>query len=162
MPHLNEMAGPASPKRAPAKDSKFIYVDIAPAYAIYPSTRIPISSRSCQDQVDPPFIPDNDGTTNPDTSSILPVFTSILVRCSSKLSTSTQSSIYIHFLHALHAPGSSLLISDDTMRNDITLNFYELSVFAGAMLGLQEHPLLPFHLAALEAMHDSLRQEDIN
>lgn len=137
-------------------------MDIAPSYAIYPSTRIPLSSRSCQEQADLPFIPDNDGTANLDTSNILPIFTSILVRCPSKLATSAQSSIYIHLLHALHVPGSSLLISDDTMRKDITLNFYELSVFAGAMLGLQEHPLLPFHLAALEAMHDSLRQEDIS
>jgi mediator of RNA polymerase II transcription subunit 13 len=48
------------------------------------------------------------------------------------------------------------------MRKDITLNFYELSVLAGAMLGFQEYPLLPFHLAALEAMHHSLRQADIS
>jgi mediator of RNA polymerase II transcription subunit 13 len=48
------------------------------------------------------------------------------------------------------------------MRKDITLNFYELSILAGAMLGLREHPLLPFHLAAIEAMHDSLKQEDIS
>ncbi|KAG0698274.1 mediator complex subunit 13 C-terminal-domain-containing protein, partial [Suillus ampliporus] len=138
IPHLNETAGSTSSRRVPAKDSKSIYVDTAaPAYAIYPSTRIPLSSRSCQEQADSPFIPDHDGTMTSDTSSILPISTSILVR-------------------------SSLSISDDTMRKDITLNFYELSVLAGAMLGFQEYPLLPFHLAALEAMHHSLRQEDIS
>ncbi|KAG1846505.1 mediator complex subunit 13 C-terminal-domain-containing protein [Suillus tomentosus] len=160
--HLNETSGLAASRRAPAKDSKSIYVDTAaPAYTIYPSTRIPIASRSCQEQVDLTFIPDNDGTTS-DTSTILPISTSILIRSPSTRTASTQSSIYIHHLHALHTPGSSLSISDDTMRKDITLNFYELSVLAGAMLGFQEYPLLPFHLAALEAMHHSLRQEDIS
>ncbi|KAG1739948.1 mediator complex subunit 13 C-terminal-domain-containing protein [Suillus paluster] len=163
IPHLDETAGPASSRRAPAKDSKSIYVDTAaPAYVIYPSTRIPLSSLSCQDQADLPFIPDNDGTTTSDTLSILPISTSILVRSPSTRSTSTQSSIYIHLLHALHTRGSSFSISDDIMRKDITLNFYELSILAGAMLGFQEYPLLPFHLAALEAMHHSLRQEDIS
>ncbi|OJA18387.1 hypothetical protein AZE42_00715 [Rhizopogon vesiculosus] len=162
IPQFNETAGPTSSKRAPAKDSKSIYVDITPAYAIYPSTRIPLTSRSYQEQVDLPFIPDNDGTTNFDTSSILPISTSILVRCPSTLATFPQSSIYIHLLHTLHTPGSSLMISDDTMRKDVTLSFYELSVLAGAMLGLQEYPLLPFHLAAIEVMHDSLRQETIS
>lgn len=160
--HLNETSGLAASRRAPAKDSKSIYVDTAaPAYTIYPSTRIPLASRSCQEQVDLTFIPDNDGTTS-DTSTILPISTSILIRSPSTRTASTQSSIYIHHLHALHTPGSSLSISDDTMRKDITLNFYELSVLAGAMLGFQEYPLLPFHLAALEAMHHSLRQEDIS
>lgn len=160
--HLNETSGLAASRRAPAKDSKSIYVDTAaPAYTIYPSTRIPLASRSFQEQVDLTFIPDNDGTTS-DTSTILPISTSILIRSPSTRTASTQSSIYIHHLHALHTPGSSLSISDDTMRKDITLNFYELSVLAGAMLGFQEYPLLPFHLAALEAMHHSLRQEDIS
>ncbi|KAG2150318.1 mediator complex subunit 13 C-terminal-domain-containing protein [Suillus bovinus] len=162
IPRLNEASGLASSRRAPAKDSKSIYVDTAaPAYTIYPSTRIPLASRSCQEQVDLSFIPDNDGATS-DTSSILPISTSILVRSPSTRTASTHSSIYIHHLHALHTPGSSLSISDDTMRKDITLNFYELSVLAGAMLGFQEYPLLPFHLAALEVMHHSLRQEDIS
>jgi mediator of RNA polymerase II transcription subunit 13 len=162
VPHFNETAGATSSRRAPAKDSKSIYVDIAPAYAIYPSTRIPLTSRSCREQVDLPFIPDNDGTTNTDISGILPISTSILIRCPSTLATSTQSSIYVHLLHAVHSPGSSLLISDDTTPKDVTLNFYELSVLAGAILGLQEYPLLPFHLAAIEVMNDSLRQEDIS
>ncbi|KAG1767693.1 mediator complex subunit 13 C-terminal-domain-containing protein [Suillus placidus] len=163
VPPLNETPGLASSRRAPAKDSKSIYVDTAaPTYTIYPPARIPLTSRSCQEQIDLPFIPDNDGTTTSDTSTILPISTSILVRSPSTRRASTQSSIYIHHLHALHAPGSSLSISDDTMRKDITLNFYELSVLAGAMLGCQEYPLLPFHLAALEAMHHSLRQEDIS
>lgn len=163
VPHLNDTSGLAASRRAPAKDSKSIYADTAaPAYTIYPSTRIPLTSRSCQEQVDLPFIPDNDGTTTSDASTILPISTSILVRSPSTRTASTQSSIYIHHLHALHTPGSSLSISDDTMRKDITLNFYELSVLAGAMLGFREYPLLPFHLAALEVMHHSLRQEDIN
>ncbi|KAG0692561.1 hypothetical protein DFH29DRAFT_1046017 [Suillus ampliporus] len=137
IPHLNETAGSTSSRRVPAKDSKSIYVDTAaPAYAIYPSTRIPLSSRSCQEQADSPFIPDHDGTMTSDTSSILPISTSILVRSPPTRTTSTQSSTYIHLLHALHTPS--------------------------AMLGFQEYPLLPFHLAALEAMHHSLRQEDIS
>ncbi|KAG2070001.1 hypothetical protein BDR04DRAFT_1077345 [Suillus decipiens] len=163
VPHLDETSGLASSRRAPAKDSKSIYVDTAaPTYTIYPSTRIPLASRSCQEQVESPFIPDNDSNTTSDTSTILPISTSILVRSPSTHTASTQSSIYIHHLHALHTPGSSLSISDDTMRKDITLNFYELSVLAGAMLGFQGYPLLPFHLAALEVMHHSLRQEDIS
>ncbi|KAG2147926.1 mediator complex subunit 13 C-terminal-domain-containing protein [Suillus clintonianus] len=161
IPQLNETSASTSSRRAPAKDSKSIYVDTAaPTYTIYPSTRIPLASRSCQEQLDSPFIPDNDGTTTSDSSSILPISTSILVRSLSTHTASTQSSIYIHHLHALHSPGSSLTISDDTMRKDITVNFYELSILAGAMLGFQEYPLLPFHLAALEAMNHSLRRED--
>jgi mediator of RNA polymerase II transcription subunit 13 len=81
VPHLNDTSGLAASRRAPAKDSKSIYADTAtPAYTIYPSTRIPLTSRSCQEQVDLPFIPDNDGTTTSDASTILPIYTSILVR----------------------------------------------------------------------------------
>ncbi|KAG1724768.1 hypothetical protein EDB19DRAFT_2043401 [Suillus lakei] len=93
IPHLNETSGSTSSRRAPAKDSKSTYVDTAaPAYTIYPSTRVPLASR-CQEQGDLPFIPDNDGTTTSDTSRILPISTSILVRSPSTRTASTQSSI---------------------------------------------------------------------
>ncbi|KAH7921710.1 hypothetical protein BV22DRAFT_1176335 [Leucogyrophana mollusca] len=154
-----------SSKRSPSKDlPKPVYLDTASAtYALYPSTRIPVPTppSSTQNGIDASFVPDCEDVPLYDTLHMLPISTAILVRPPVEVVHPLPTILHIHLLHTWKSPNSSFSISDNSMLREITRNFYELSVLGGFMFNLQEHPILPLHLEALEIMHDALRQGDI-
>jgi mediator of RNA polymerase II transcription subunit 13 len=147
------------PRRTTGKDiSKSFYMDMntATTYAIYPTIRIPLPSPPTYNWANSAFVPESEGVT--DTSPILPISSNIILRAPLKR-TSSYSALHIHLLYSCKSPGSSLTISDDLTHQEITRNYHELAVFAN-LQGPFGYPILPLHLAALETMHDALRQED--
>lgn len=65
--------------------------------------------------------------------------------------------LHIHLLHALQHPTTPL--DKDTLHSDITDNYHELAVLAGSRWKLGVNPILPFHLAAVEAMRIALDRD---
>ncbi|KAH0839535.1 mediator complex subunit 13 C-terminal-domain-containing protein [Lanmaoa asiatica] len=150
-------------RRAAGKDSssKSLYVDVTTAttYAVYPATRIPLSSPPAYPWLDCSFVPDDEGAASTETTCpILPVRSTILLYVPFKRAGPSCSTLHIHFLHSCKSPGSSLLIPDDVTYQEITRNYYELAVLA-SLQGPFGYPILPLHLSALESMQDALRQE---
>ncbi|KAF8841314.1 hypothetical protein BDN67DRAFT_1002426 [Paxillus ammoniavirescens] len=147
------------PRRATGKDpSKSFYMDMTAAttYAIFPTIRIPLPSPLTHNWIDSSFVPDSEGAFPTDTSPVLPINSTILLRA--PLKSSAYSALHIHFLYSNKSSGSSLTISDDATHQEITRNYHELAVLAN-LQGPFGYPLLPLHLAALETMHNALRQE---
>ncbi|KAF9242952.1 mediator complex subunit 13 C-terminal-domain-containing protein [Melanogaster broomeanus] len=147
------------PRRTTGKDAaKSFYMDMTTAttYAIYPTIRIPLPSPPTHNWVDSAFVPESQGAT--DTSPILPISSNIILHTPLKC-TSSYSTLHTHLLYSCKSPGSSLTISDDVIHQEITRNYHELAVLA-SLQGPFGYPILPLHLAALETMHDALRQED--
>ena len=141
--------------------SKSLYVDVTTAttYAVYPAIRIPLSSPPAYPWADSAFVPDDEGASSTEiTCPILPVRSTILLYVPLKRTGSSCSTLHIHFLHSCKSPGSSLLIPDDITYQEITRNYYELTVLA-SLQGPFEYPILPLHLSALESMQDALRQD---
>ncbi|KAL4075601.1 mediator complex subunit 13 C-terminal-domain-containing protein [Scleroderma citrinum] len=152
------------PRRIPNKDvSKTIYVDITTAatYFIYPSIRIPLPAPTIRRWADTSFVPDNEGVSVSDTLPLLPISTTILLHTATKQAGAAYPTLHIHLLHTLQSAGSSKTSSDRTTHQEVTRNYHELAVLARVRgQGSDDYPLLPLHLAALENMHDALRQED--
>ncbi|KIJ70634.1 hypothetical protein HYDPIDRAFT_172404 [Hydnomerulius pinastri MD-312] len=163
MQHRTTDAGQQTPpRRPPSKDiTKSIYMDMTTTttYAVYPTVRIPLPSPPTYQWADSSFVPDSEGASPSDASPILPISSTILLHTPSKRTSSAYSALHIHLLHSCRSPGSSLTIPDNVTHQEITRNYHELAVLA-SLHGPLGHPLLPFHLAALEMMHDALRQED--
>jgi mediator of RNA polymerase II transcription subunit 13 len=75
--------------------------------------------------------------------------------------------LHIHLLHvippvsSLLSPSTATTTADEVskLHADITRNFHELAVLAGARWRLGVNPLLPFHLAAVEAMRIALDRD---
>ncbi|KAH7888131.1 mediator complex subunit 13 C-terminal-domain-containing protein [Phlebopus sp. FC_14] len=158
-PHSGEQT---TLRRSPGKDvTKSIYVDVTmtTTYAIYPNIRIPLPTPAARQWADSSFVPDIEGTTPSETAPILPVSSTILVHSPSNRPNPVYCTLHIHLLHTCKCSGSSLTIPDAVTHQDITRNYHELAVLA-RLNGHVEYPLLPLHLAALETMHDALRQED--
>lgn len=107
----------------------------------------------------------------------LPLYTSLLVTVPQSQSTTSITTTSIHLLRTSHSESytsstqayqhsSATVPSDEQLRNDITQNFYELSVLCKARwkldFGLGSHPsraALPFHLAAVDAMRVALDRD---
>lgn len=71
------------------------------------------------------------------------------------------SMLRVHLLHTVKSPMSSLRTADEETHLDIIHNFHELAVLAKVRWKLDRkvNPILPFHLAALEAMDEALAGE---
>jgi mediator of RNA polymerase II transcription subunit 13 len=72
------------------------------------------------------------------------------------------SMLHIHLLHVVSPLTSTSMSTADEvyqLHADITRNFHELAVLASARWRLCVNPLLPFHLAAVEAMRIALDRD---
>lgn len=161
--HRSNVDNQTLPRRVPNKDtSKATYVDITTAttYFIHPAIRIPLPAPPTRRWVDTSFVPDNEGTPISDTLPLLPISTTILLHTAARQAGAVYPTLHVHLLHTLQTPGS-MTNSNDTIHQEVTLNYHELTVLARVRgQGSDDYPLLPLHLAALEIMHDALRQED--
>ncbi|KAF9224428.1 hypothetical protein BS17DRAFT_879901 [Gyrodon lividus] len=160
--HRSSTEQQALPRRAAGKDlSKSFYMDLTTAttYTIYPTIRIPLPSPPIHKWANSSFVPDSEGASTIDTSPVLPISSTILLHAPLKRTSFAYSALHIHLLYSCKSPGSSLTISDDITHQEITRNYHELAVLA-SLQGPFGYSLLPLHLAALETMHDALRQED--
>lgn len=153
-----------TPRRSSNRDTKSIYVDLATAttYAIYPTVRIPLPTPEIHHFADVSFVPDTEGVPVADPLPLLPISTTVLLHASQKqtATSATYPTLHIHLLYTLRSHNSSLTTPDDVTHQEITQNYHELTVLAYARQQHSDHPLLPLHLAALETMHEALRQEE--
>ncbi|KAG1715680.1 hypothetical protein ID866_1484 [Astraeus odoratus] len=164
--HLSSAGHQTPSRRPPSKDmSKAIFVDIASAttYLVHPSIRIPLPAPMARHWADSSFVPDNEGAPVSETLPLLPVSTTVLLHVPPKQAIlgGAYPTLHIHLLYTLKSPGSSITTTDEITHQEISRNFHELAVLARVRnQGSDDHPLLPLHLAALETMHDALKQED--
>ncbi|KAG6840613.1 hypothetical protein C0991_005562 [Blastosporella zonata] len=105
------------------------------------------------------------GTDQPTTSlphplPLLPCSTTSLVCIPATLSLTAASMLHLHLLHTVR-PQSAMAPPEETatLHAAITQNFHELAVLARTRWRLDVSPILPFHLAAVEAMRIALGRD---
>jgi len=91
----------------------------------------------------------------------IPRSTSTLIRIPNTPSPTSISMLHIYLLHTLQSPhSSSLSLPDESkLHVAITQNFHDLAVLSKIRWNLDANPLLPFHLAAVDAMRISLDRD---
>jgi len=91
----------------------------------------------------------------------IPRSTSTLIRIPNTPSLTSISMLHIYLLHTLQSPhSSSLSLPDESkLHFAITQNFHDLAVLSKIRWNLDANPLLPFHLAAVDAMRISLDRD---
>jgi mediator of RNA polymerase II transcription subunit 13 len=105
---------------------------------------------------------------------LLPHSSSILIRIPhlhDSTAASTNSMIHIHLLRTYHSASylpptpsqpASAIFDDKQLLEDVTRNYYELSVLSKTrwkLDGIGGHKGLPFHLAATDAMRMALDRD---
>lgn len=161
-----------------SKGHQNIFTDITTTvYALSPYTNFP---RSLPPTVSDlglslPFIPEPPSFTSSEPTldhshSPLPHPLPLLPRSSTTLicaptSPTAITMLHIHFLHTLHTSPCSASVNTSTpqqitsLHADITRNFHDLAVLARVRWRLGSNPVLPFHLAAVEAMRVALDRD---
>ncbi|EDR04992.1 uncharacterized protein LACBIDRAFT_294897 [Laccaria bicolor S238N-H82] len=91
----------------------------------------------------------------------IPRSTSTLIRIPNTPSQTSVSMLHIYLLHTLQSPhSSSVSLPDESkLHVAITRNFHDLAVLSKIRWNLDANPLLPFHLAAVDAMRISLDRD---
>jgi mediator of RNA polymerase II transcription subunit 13 len=153
-----------NPGRASSKEkSGPIFMDVsATTYALFHLNPLPLTPTTPWARnlsVDLSFVPETDEAPSSEDLSMLPLSTATLVRVPSDAGESTAM-LHLHLLHTIESPGSSLGALGRETLGDVTRNYYELAVLAGATGRLAANPILPFHLAAVDAMHVALARGD--
>ncbi|TFY64313.1 hypothetical protein EVG20_g5983 [Dentipellis fragilis] len=102
-------------------------------------------------------IPDAADATASTSSSLplRPLRSTTLIRVPSSTDYTSISMLHIHLLHTFKSRHSSLTTPDEQTHQDITRNYYELTVLA-QLRHLKANPVLPFHLGALDIMDMAL------
>src|ERR1700722_11107145 len=125
----------------------------ASTYVLLHSTRLPLSPiLHCGLASEVSFVSDADETAICENLSILPLSTTTIVPVPNETGRTDVLMLHVHLLHPVKPPHISLTISDKETHLDITSNYHELAVLAKCRWSLEESPLLPFHLAAVDAM----------
>jgi len=156
---------PTNTRRASSKDKLgSIFVDSsASTYTLFSTSRIPLSSAipSSRDLgAEPCYVPEADEVAVCENVGILPLSTSTLIRVPSQTGHTFISMLHIHLLHTIKSPSSSLEVGDKETHADITKNYHDLAVLTGCRWKMDVNPILPFHLAAVEAMRVALDRGD--
>ncbi|KAJ2926208.1 hypothetical protein H1R20_g10879, partial [Candolleomyces eurysporus] len=171
----------SSPARNPRSSSatKNTYFSDASAsyYAIFPGNQLSAAVPPEDNNYSTSLIPEPSTTVQDGTSSdgdiphrasleddlphpipLIPLSTSSLIRVPSQPSEARMSMLHIHVLKHLHPPGypDTQLPPEASLQEEITRNFYELSVLSAIRFRLDRNPVLPFHLAAVESMRSCL------
>ena len=139
-----------------------------PQPAINPTTDTVAQSMST---VSPPtIISDNysvDSCSRPYPITLMPLSTTTLIRVPASSSLASIRMTHIHLLCTFHSYSythssqvSSCPVPDDQqLHRDITRNYHELAVLAKVRWKLDGNSVLPFHLAAVDAMRMSLDRD---
>ncbi|TFK43128.1 mediator complex subunit 13 C-terminal-domain-containing protein [Crucibulum laeve] len=160
----------ASVTRSPSTSHKHqaVFTDVSSTtYALFPAVQLPISlplsfnelslgasdnSTSTSSVTPPPSLP------HP--LSYLPRSQTTLIRVPCSPSPNSITMLHIYLLHTLQCPHSPAPHTDEsTLHADITRNFHELAVLAKERLKLDVNPILPYHLADVEAMRVALDRD---
>ena len=132
------------------------------------ATSSPVSSPS-PNQMNLPSLTSIPVVANPVT--FLPQASSILIHVPQPSISNVVSMIHIHLLRTVHSasymqsvqPATSARVPDnEELLQDVTRNYHELAVLARVrwkLDGTSQHKGLPFHLAAVDAMHIALGKE---
>ncbi|KAF8803912.1 hypothetical protein BYT27DRAFT_6723764 [Phlegmacium glaucopus] len=116
------------------------------------------------------IIPDNyspDTSSQPHPITLMPLSTTTLIRVPSSSSLASIRMAHIHLLCTFHSytyTYSSQVTScpvpdNQQLHKDVTKNYHELAVLAKVRWKLDDNPVLPFHLAAVDAMRMSLDRD---
>jgi mediator of RNA polymerase II transcription subunit 13, fungi type len=135
----------------------------ATTYALLPPapmTLSPVPLRHGDSRIDAHFIADHDDTPTFDMS-VRALSTAAIIRVPADTDYTSISMLCVHMLHTAKSPLSSLDIADEDTLLDIIHNFHELAVLAKVKWRLDNraNPVLPFHLAALEVIDQTLAGE---
>ncbi|KAG6885784.1 hypothetical protein C0993_009889 [Termitomyces sp. T159_Od127] len=91
---------------------------------------------------------------------LLPRSSTTLICIPATPSPTSISMLHLHLLHNVRSPGSISSAQDmSSLHTAITHNFHELAVLARARWRLHVNPVLPLHLAAVEAMRIALGRD---
>ena len=98
---------------------------------------------------------------------LMPLSTTTLIRVPASSSLASIKMTHIHLLCTFHSSSythSSQVLScpvpdNQQLHRDITRNYHELAILAKARWKLDGNSILPFHLAAVDAMRMSLDQD---
>ena len=139
----------------------------APQSAINPTT----NTVQIMSTISPPIsIPDNyssDTCSRPSPVTLMPLSTATLIRVPTSSSLASIRMTHIHLLCTFHSYSythssqTSLCPVPDNqqLHKDITKNYHELAVLAKVRWRLAGKSVLPFHLAAVDAMRMSLDRD---
>ena len=142
-----------------------------PALTSLPPSPEPQSAIDPTSTVSPPnIIPDNysfDTCSQPHPITLMPLSTTTLIRVPASSSLTSITMAHIHLLRTFHSHSyihSSQVTScpvpdNQQLHRDITKNYHELAVLAKVRWQLDGNSVLPFHLAAVDAMRMSLDRD---
>ncbi|KAF9458006.1 mediator complex subunit 13 C-terminal-domain-containing protein [Collybia nuda] len=132
-----------------------------PEFLAPPSTELGLSLSYIPEFICPP--PNSTEDPSPHPLPLHPHSSTTLIRVPNSLSTTSISMLHIHLLHifpSLSSPAPPPTPKEiSQLHIEITRSFYELSVLADTRWNLRANPLLPFHLAAVEAMRIALDRD---
>jgi mediator of RNA polymerase II transcription subunit 13 len=170
--HKPTMPTRTSSSSSPKHQYHSTFTDISSMiYSLPPRTHLPefLPPSSADLGLCLPYIPESSCPStgsledpSPHPLPLLPHSSTTLIRVPNSPSSASISMLHLHLLHIFPAlpllsPPPTKEISE--LHSDITRNFYELSVLAGTRWHLSVNPLLPFHLAAVEAMRIALDRD---
>lgn len=151
---------PTSPSRVPKHSAGLVFADISSTtYILHPEDPMVVSSPGEQVQ-EMTFIPDIEDEGCPCEIHIRPILTTALVRVPAGKDYTLISMLRLNLLHSVHSVHSNNAISDKVTLDEVTRNFYDLSVLTQCRWKFNANPILPFHLAALEVMSSALSRSD--
>jgi mediator of RNA polymerase II transcription subunit 13 len=147
-----------------------------PALPSLPSSPVPqpainpTTNTAAQTTISPPIIKPDSYSSDTSRSypvTLMPLSTTTLIRAPDSSSLASIRMTHIHLLCAFHSSSythSSQVFScpvpdNQQLHRDVTKNYHELAVLAKTRWKLDGHSVLPFHLAAVDAMRMSLDQD---
>ncbi|TDL29003.1 hypothetical protein BD410DRAFT_779280 [Rickenella mellea] len=151
---------PTSPSDRMGQGS-FFAESSSETYTLHSLIRCPLIPACDKDiGTDHSHIPDDEDISPCDAIPLRPLHTSSLVRVPASTDSSLIWTTFVHMMYTWEAPSSTLTKTDRETHHDIVQNYHDLAVLAQARWRLQANPNLPFHLAALQIMHDAIGQSE--
>lgn len=159
-PERSQAKAPASPNRATKVGSGTTFSDVSATTYLYrsgtwctlPAPCVPQASHGLGHIQDP----EDEKVT--DAIGMRPLATTVLIRTPAGPDLTTISTLRLHLLASqpfIHAE-----TTNDDILGDITRNYHDLAVLSHERWHLHTDRILPFHLAALDIMQQSLERTE--
>ncbi|KAF5369955.1 hypothetical protein D9758_001410 [Tetrapyrgos nigripes] len=171
-PHSSSVVRSVSSSSSKSSSRNQIFVDMSTTmYALFEKTTLPLSAPPTLEAfgLEHTVVTDHDSRSQSDSLPLLPLHTSMLIRTSSTTisfsSLTSPAMLHIHLLYAIKSPECSYAISDTSNRQlhrDITYSYHGLTILSVERWHLNsgKNSMLPFHLAAVEAMKNAIHGEN--
>lgn len=151
---------PVTPNRTPKHSSGVVFADISSTFYIA-QHQIPLAtSSSTGSSMEPPFVPDNEEDKPLEEVQIRSLHSTTLIKVPAGTDHIPISMLHLNLLHTMHSVHASHTIPDNDTLKDVTRNFHELAILTRYRWKLSVDQILPFHLAALEAISSALSRSD--